>query len=268
MSSTSARRTVPGLAAMARAGEKIAMLTCYDASFATMLDRTGVDALLIGDSLGMVIGGHSSTLPVTLDEMIYHTRCVAAGARSALIIADLSFGSYQASREQAYANGARLMAAGAQMVKVEGGAWLAPTVEFLVARGIPVCGHLGLQPQSVHRFGGYKVQGKTDTSARVLHEDAHALAAAGIELLVLEMVPAQLAGEVTAALGVPTIGIGAGAACSGQVLVLYDMLGIYPGKPARFVRNFMTGNDSIEAAVVAYVKAVKDGSFPAPEHCV
>jgi len=268
MSSASARRTVPGLAAMARAGEKIAMLTCYDASFATMLDRTGVDALLIGDSLGMVIGGHSSTLPVALDEMIYHTRCVAAGARSALIIADLSFGSYQASREQAYASGARLMAAGAQMVKVEGGAWLAPTVEFLVARGIPVCGHLGLQPQSVHRFGGYKAQGKTDSSARVLREDAHALAAAGIELLVLEMVPAQLAGEVTAALGVPTIGIGAGAACSGQVLVLYDMLGIYPGKPARFVRNFMTGSDSIEAAVAAYVKAVKDGSFPAPEYYV
>lgn len=268
MSSASARRTVPGLATMARAGEKIAMLTCYDASFATMLDRAGVDAVLIGDSLGMVIGGHSSTLPVTIDDMIYHTRCVAAGARSALIVADMSFGSYQASREQAYANGARLMAAGAQMVKIEGGAWLAPTVEFLVARGIPVCGHLGLQPQSVHRFGGYKAQGKTDTSARALREDADALAAAGIELLVFEMVPAQLAGEVTAALGVPTIGIGAGAACSGQVLVLYDMLGIYPGKPARFVRNFMTGHDSIEAAVAAYVKAVKDGSFPAPEHCV
>jgi 3-methyl-2-oxobutanoate hydroxymethyltransferase len=268
MSSASARRTVPGLSGMARAGEKIAMLTCYDASFATMLDRAGVDSLLIGDSLGMVIAGQGSTLAVTIDEMIYHTRCVAAGARSALIVADMSFGSYQASREQAYANAARLMAAGAQMVKVEGGAWLAPTVEFLVARGIPVCGHLGLQPQSVHRFGGYKAQGKTDTSARALREDAHALAAAGIELLVLEMVPAQLAGEVTAALGVPTIGIGAGPDCSGQVLVLYDMLGIYPGKPARFVRNFMTGQDSIEAAVAAYVKAVKNGSFPGSEHCV
>jgi 3-methyl-2-oxobutanoate hydroxymethyltransferase len=268
MSSASGRRTVPGLAGMARAGEKIAMLTCYDASFATMLDGAGVDSVLIGDSLGMVIGGQSSTLAVTLDEMVYHTRCVAAGARSALIIADMSFGSYQASREQAYANAARLMAAGAQMVKVEGGAWLAPTVEFLVARGIPVCGHLGLQPQSVHRFGGYRAQGKTDTSARALREDAHALAAAGIELLVLEMVPAQLAGEVTAAFGVPTIGIGAGPDCSGQVLVLYDMLGIYPGKPARFVRNFMTGQDGIEAAVTAYVKAVKNGSFPGPEHCV
>jgi 3-methyl-2-oxobutanoate hydroxymethyltransferase len=253
---------------MARSREKIAMLTCYDASFAAMLDRTGVDSLLVGDSLGMVIGGHSSTLPVAIEDMIYHTRCVAAGARSALLIADMSFGSYQASREQAYANAARLMAAGAQMVKVEGGAWLAPTVEFLVARGIPVCGHLGLQPQSVHRYGGYKAQGKTDASAQALREDTQALVAAGIELLVFEMVPAQLAAEITSTIAVPTIGIGAGSACSGQVLVLYDMLGIYPGKPARFVRNFMVGSDSIEAAVASYVRAVKDGSFPGPEHCV
>ena len=261
------RRTVPGLSAMARAGEKIAMLTCYDASFAALLDRAGVDVLLVGDSLGMVIGGHASTLPVTLDEMIYHTRCVAAGARQALVVADMSFGSYQASREQAYANAARLMAAGAQMVKLEGGAWLAPTVEFLVARGIPVCGHLGLQPQSVHRFGGYKAQGKTDASAQALADDARALAAAGIELLVLEMVPAALAAEITAQGAVPTIGIGAGPGCSGQVLVLYDMLGIYP-KPARFVRNFMTGRETIEGAIAAYLTAVKDGSFPGPEHCV
>jgi 3-methyl-2-oxobutanoate hydroxymethyltransferase len=252
---------------MAHAGEKIAMLTCYDASFAALLDRAGVDALLIGDSLGMVIGGHASTLPVTLDEMIYHTRCVAAGARQALVVADMSFGSYQATREEAYANAARLMAAGAQMVKLEGGAWLAPTVEFLVARGIPVCGHLGLQPQSVHRVGGYKAQGKTEASARVLREDAQALAAAGIDLLVLEMVPAALAAEITAQRAVPTIGIGAGAGCNGQVLVLYDMLGIYP-KPARFVRNFMTGSETIEAAIAAYVAAVKDGSFPASEHCI
>jgi 3-methyl-2-oxobutanoate hydroxymethyltransferase len=242
------------------------MLTCYDASFAAVLDRAGVDALLIGDSLGMVIGGHASTLPVTLDEMIYHTRCVAAGARQALVLADMSFGSYQATREQAYANAARLMAAGAQMVKLEGGAWLAPTVEFLVARGIPVCGHLGLQPQSVHRVGGYKAQGKTEASARVLREDAQALATAGIELLVLEMVPAALAAEITAQRTVPTIGIGAGPGCSGQVLVLYDMLGIYP-KPARFVRNFMTEGKTIEGAIEAYVTAVKDGSFPGPEHC-
>ena len=265
---TNPARTVPGLAAMARQGEKIAMLTCYDASFAALLDRAGVDVMLVGDSLGMVIGGHASTLPVTQDEMVYHTRCVAAGAHAALVVADMSFGSYQASREQAYGNAARLMAAGAKMIKVEGGAWLAPTVEFLVARGIPVCGHLGLQPQSVHRLGGYKAQGKTDASARALHDDARALTAAGIDLLVLEMVPAALAAELTAEITAPTIGIGAGPACSGQVLVLYDMLGIYPGKPARFVRNFITGSDSIEAAVVAYVEAVKSGSFPGPEHSV
>jgi 3-methyl-2-oxobutanoate hydroxymethyltransferase len=266
MTATASVRTVPGLAAMARQGEKIAMLTCYDASFAALLDRAGVDVLLIGDSLGMVIGGRTTTLAVTLEEMTYHTRCVAAGARNALVIADMSFGSYQASAEQAYANAARLMAAGAQMVKLEGGAWVARTVEFLVARGVPVCGHLGLQPQSVHRLGGYKVQGKTDTSARVLHEDAHALTVAGADLLVLELVPAALAAELTAEIAVPTIGIGAGPRCSGQVLVLYDMLGIYPGKTARFVRNFMTGAASVEEAVTAYVRAVKDGSFPGPEH--
>jgi 3-methyl-2-oxobutanoate hydroxymethyltransferase len=253
---------------MAREGEKIAMLTCYDASFAVLLERAGVDAILVGDSLGMVIGGHSSTLPVTLDEMVYHTRCVAASAKNALVIADMSFGSYQASPEQAYGNAARLMAAGAQMVKLEGGEWLAPTAEFLVERGIPVCGHLGLQPQSVHRLGGYKTQGKTEASARALHEGARRLADAGVALLVFEMIPADLAASLTAELTVPTIGIGAGPGCSGQVLVLYDMLGIYPGKLARFVRNFMSGSNSIEAAVAAYVKAVKEGSFPGPEHCV
>ena len=267
MTTTTAKRTVPGLAAMARQGEKIAMLTCYDASFASLLDRAGVDAMLIGDSLGMVIGGHVSTLAVTLDDMVYHTRCVAAATRSAVVIADMSFGSYQASPEQAYANAARLMAAGAEMVKLEGGAWVARTVEFLVARGIPVCGHLGLQPQSVHRLGGYRAQGKTEASAQLLREDTHALAVAGVDLLVFEMVPAALAATLTTEIAVPTIGIGAGPGCSGQVLVLYDMLGIYPGKPARFVRNFMTGSDSIEGAVAAYIKAVRDGSFPGPEHC-
>jgi 3-methyl-2-oxobutanoate hydroxymethyltransferase len=253
---------------MARTGEKIAMLTCYDASFAALLDRAGVDAMLVGDSLGMVIGGHASTLPVTLEDMVYHTRCVAMRAKAALVIADLSFGSYQASPQQAYGSAARLMAAGAQMVKLEGGAWLAPTIEFLVMRGIPVCGHLGLQPQSVNRLGGYKVQGKTEESARELRDDACRLAAAGVALLVLEMVPAALATELTAELSVPTIGIGAGPGCSGQVLVLYDMLGIYPGKPMRFVRNFMAGSTGIETAVTAFVQAVKDGSFPGPEHCM
>jgi 3-methyl-2-oxobutanoate hydroxymethyltransferase len=265
---TPARRTVPRLAAMRRDGEKIAMLTCYDASFAALSERAGVDALLIGDSLGTVIGGHATTLPVTLDDMIYHTRAVAAGARRALIVADTSFASYQETPQQAYANAARLLSAGAQMVKLEGGAWLAPTIEFLVERGIPVCGHLGLQPQSVHRLGGYQVQGNTEASALELADDARRLVAAGIALLVLEMIPASLAAELAAELAMPTIGIGAGPDCSGQVLVLYDMLGIYPGKPARFVRNFMCGSESIEAAIGAYVKAVKDGSFPDPMHCV
>ena len=199
--------------------------------------------------------------------MVYHTRAVASATQNALLVADLSFGSYQQSPEQAFANAALLMAAGAQMVKIEGGAWLAPTIEFLSRRGIPVCGHLGLQPQSVHRYGGYKAQGKSEESARELRDDAARMVDAGIELLVLEMVPATLAKTVTAELAVPTIGIGAGPACSGQVLVLYDMLGIYPGKPPRFVRNFMNGNSDIEAAVTAYVRAVKDGSFPGPEHC-
>jgi len=253
---------------MKKRGERIVMITAYDYSTARLVSDAGIPLVLVGDSLGMVICGHPTTLPVTLDEMIYHTRCVAAGARSALVIADMSFGSYQAGAEQAYASAARLMAAGAQMVKLEGGAWVARSVEFLVARGIPVCGHLGLQPQSVHRLGGYKAQGKTDASARALREDAHALALAGADLLVLEMVPAALATELTADVAVPTIGIGAGPGCSGQVLVLYDMLGIYPGKTARFVRNFMTGSASVEEAVQAYVRAVKDGSFPASEHSI
>lgn len=267
MTVTTARRTVPTLKSMARTNEKIAMLTCYDASFAALEDRAGVDVMLVGDSLGMVIEGHASTLPVSLADMLHHTRAVAAGASNALIVADLPFGSYQQSPQQAYGGAAQLMAAGAQMIKVEGGRWLAPTVEFLVERSIPVCGHLGLTPQSVHALGGYKVQGKTEESGRRLVDDAAALVEAGIELLVLEMVPASLAETLTLEITTPTIGIGAGPGCSGQVLVLYDMLAIYPGKMARFVRNFMQGNDSIEAAVAAYVRAVKDGSFPAPEHC-
>lgn len=267
MTVTTARRTVPTLKAMAGANEKIAMLTCYDASFAALEERAGVDVMLVGDSLGMVIEGHASTLPVSLADMLHHTRAVAAGARNALVVADLPFGSYQQSPQQAYAGAAQLMAAGAQMIKMEGGRWLAPTVEFLVERSIPVCGHLGLTPQSVHALGGYKVQGRTEESGKRLVDDAHALADAGIELLVLEMVPADLATSLTGAIAAPTIGIGAGPGCSGQVLVLYDMLSIYPGRMARFVRNFMDGSASIEAAVAAYVRAVKDGSFPAPEHC-
>ena len=261
------RVSVPALQAMARDGTRITMLTCYDASFAARCDDAGVDVLLVGDSLGMVIQGHASTLPVTLEDTLYHTRCVARGSRRALVIADLPFGSYQTSREAAYAASAAALQAGAQMVKLEGGAWLAPTIEFLVERSVPVCGHIGLTPQSVHAFGGYRVQGRTEPAAEALVADAQAIGAAGCALIVVECVPRALTPRLAAAAKAPLIGIGAGPECAGQVLVIYDALGITPGKPARFVRNFMSGAASIEAALAAYVAAVRDGSFPAPEHC-
>ncbi len=258
--------TLPRLAEMRARGEKIAVLTCYDASFAALFDRCAVDVILVGDSLGMVLQGLTSTLPVTLEQMAYHTACVARGAKTTWIVADLPFASYQQSREQAYASAARLMQDGAHMVKMEGGSWLAPTIEFIVTRGIPVCAHLGLTPQSVHALGGYRVQGKGSGAAEALMQDAHAVSQAGAQMLVLEMVPAALAAEVTSQLDLATIGIGAGADCSGQVLVLHDMLGVYPGKPARFVKNFMEGSASIEEALCNYVREVKDGSFPGIEH--
>jgi 3-methyl-2-oxobutanoate hydroxymethyltransferase len=257
--------TLTTLKAMRSNGDKIAVLTCYDASFARVLDAAGVEVLLVGDSLGMVVQGHTSTLPVKLAEMSYHTHCVAAGTERAFIVADLPFGSYQASPERAFAAAARLMAAGAQMVKLEGGAVMVETVAFLTQRGIPVCAHVGLLPQSVNQLGGYRVQGREDAAAAQLVADARALEAAGAGLVVLEMVPAALAQAVTEALAIPTIGIGAGADCSGQVLVLYDMLGLYPRAP-KFSKNFLAAADGIEAAVRAYVAAVKDGSFPAAEH--
>lgn len=247
-------------------GEKIAVLTSYDASFAALSDKAGVEVLLVGDSLGMTIQGHSSTLPVSLQDMQYHTRCVASTARNAFIVTDMPFGSYQRNPEQAFDNAATLMAAGAQMVKVEGGSIMLDTVRFLVQRGIPVCGHLGLTPQAVHQLGGYRVQGRDQAAAAQLLDDAVQLAQAGASMLVLEMVPTRLAAEVSQAIQIPVIGIGAGKDCDGQVLVLQDMLGIYAGKSPRFVRNFMQGARSIEAALVSYVAAVKDGSFPAAEH--
>ena len=260
--------TLVELARMRADGEKIAMLTCYDASFAALCDTAGVDTLLVGDSLGMVLQGHGSTLPVTLEQMAYHTACVARGAKRPLIVTDMPFASYQENREQALRGAAQLMAAGAQMVKLEGGEWLADTVHFLVQRGIPVCAHIGLTPQSVHQLGGYRVQGKDEAGAAQLKQDAQALQQAGASMVVLEMVPAALAGAVTKELqAMATIGIGAGKDCDGQVLVLHDMLGVYPGRKARFVKNFMDGRAGITEAVAAYVAAVKDGSFPAPEHC-
>jgi len=261
------RVTVPQLQTRARDGEKLVMLTCYDASFAAISEQAGVDILLIGDSLGMVIQGRESTLSVTLEETEYHVRCVAAGSRAALVVADMPFASFQESPAQAFRSCARMMAAGAQMVKLEGGAVMVETTRFLVDRGIPVCAHIGLTPQSVHALGGYRVQGRGEAAAGRLVADAKALEEAGAAMVLMEAMPAELAGRVTRSLSVPTIGIGAGPDVSGQVLVHYDMLDIYPGHKARFVRNFMAGAPSIPAAIAAYVKAVKDKSFPAPEHC-
>ncbi len=251
---------------MAQDGEKITMLTCYDASFAAVLDAAGVDTLLIGDSLGMVLQGHDSTLPVTLTDVIYHTACVARGSKRAWIIADMPFGTFQTGPADAFRNAAQLMAAGAQMVKVEGGETMVETIRFLTARGIPVCGHLGLTPQSVNMLGGYRIQGKTDFQAQQLIAEAKMLEEAGAGMLVLELIPAALSRQVTAALRIPTIGIGAGVDCSGQVLVLHDMLDVYPGKKARFVKNFLTGAGSVQGAVEAYVREVKAKTFPAAEH--
>jgi len=260
------RVTIPQLQEKARAGEKLAMLTCYDASFAGLCEAAGVDILLIGDSLGMVIQGHDSTLAVTVEQTEYHVRCVTRGCTKPMIIADMPFGSFQASKEQAFGNAARLMAAGAQMVKLEGGAVMVETTRFLVERAVPVCAHIGLTPQSVHAFGGYKVQGKTDAAADKLVEDAKALEAAGAAIVLMEAMPAAVARRVTESLRVPTIGIGAGLDVSGQVLVLHDMLDVYQGRKARFVKNFMEGAPSVKAAVEAYVKAVKAKTFPGPEH--
>jgi 3-methyl-2-oxobutanoate hydroxymethyltransferase len=257
--------TVPRLQQMRAANEPIAMLTCYDASFAALLDSAGVDVLLIGDSLGNVLQGQTTTLPVSIADIAYHTASVARGNRNALVVADLPFGSY-GTPVDAFANSVKLMQAGAQMVKLEGGEWLVETVRFLVERSVPVCAHLGLTPQSVHAFGGFKVQGKTDAAAEQLKRDARALEAAGAQLVVLEAVPARLGAEVTQLLSIPTIGIGAGVDCSGQVLVLHDMLGVFPGKRPRFVKDFMAGQTSIQGAVQAYVRAVKERTFPGAEH--
>ncbi len=251
---------------MAAKGEKVAVLTCYDASFATLLEAAGVEVLLVGDSLGMTLQGEDTTLPVTLADMVYHTRCVARGSQQAYIVADLPFGSYQESPQQALRSAAQLMAAGAHMVKLEGGQVMVETVEFLTARGIPVCAHVGLTPQSVHQLGGYRVQGRSEAAAEQLLLDTLALQQAGASLVVLEALPATLALKITSQLAIPTIGIGAGPGCSGQVLVLHDILGIYPGKTPKFARNFMAGADSIQAAVQGYVREVKSGAFPAPEH--
>lgn len=258
--------TLPALLKMRSEGDKITMLTAYDASFAALMDRAGVEMILVGDSLGMVCQGHASTLPVTIDEVAYHTASVARGNETAFLAADMPFGSYGTPKDT-FHNAVKIMQAGAQMVKLEGGAWLCDTVRFLTERAIPVCAHLGLTPQSLHQFGGFKVQAKTEQAANKLKADALALQQAGATALILEAIPAGLAKEVTESLAIPTIGIGAGPQCSGQVLVMHDMLGVFPGHKPRFVKNFMESQTSIEGAVRAFITAVKEGSFPAPEHC-
>ena len=259
--------SLPRLLEMHTRGEKITMLTSYDATFAAVADAAGVECILVGDSLGMVCQGLHSTVGVSLEDMRYHTESVARGIRraqgTAWVIADLPFGTYQESKEQAFRSAAVLMQAGAHMIKLEGGGWTTEVVHFLVQRGIPVCAHLGLTPQTVHALGGYRVQGKSDASAELLTQEAHALQEAGASMLVLEMVPAELSASLTQSLTrCATIGIGAGKDTAGQVLVLHDMLGVNLGKMPKFVRNFMADSASIRGAMEAYVAAVKDGSFP------
>ena len=259
--------TVPRLRQMKEAGERIVSLTAYDASFARLMDACGVDVVLVGDSLGMVVQGHKSTLPVTVADIVYHSACVARGLRSALLVADMPFQSCATPLRALESAAPMLAEGGASMVKIEGAGPMLEAIEFLSARDIPVCAHLGLTPQSVLKLGGYKVQGREQTAAAQLLSDAAAVAAAGAEMLVLECVPSALAAEVTASLQIPTIGIGAGPGCDGQILVLHDMLGVNSGhRRPRFVKNFLEGNDSIAAAVQAYALAVRDGSFPGSEH--
>jgi 3-methyl-2-oxobutanoate hydroxymethyltransferase len=260
--------TVPGLRAMKTQGQRIVMLTAYDASFAWQLEAAGIDVALVGDSLGMVVQGHASTLPVTLDQMVYHTGAVARGLSATLLVADVPF---MADRDVSHVleAGARLVGeAGAAMVKIEGAAaHVLEGIAALTARAIPVCAHLGLTPQSVHRFGGFRIQGREPSAADRLLADALAVQAAGAELLVMEGVPVELGRRVTEALAIPVIGIGAGPHCDGQVLVIHDMLGITPGKRPKFSKDFLAGRDSVAAAIGAYAEDVRSGAFPAPEHC-
>jgi 3-methyl-2-oxobutanoate hydroxymethyltransferase len=259
--------TINTLAQMRAAGEKIACITAYDASFAALVDAAGVDVVLVGDSLGMVIQGHDTTVPVTMDQMVYHSAAVARGLQHAFLMADLPFASYT-SRELALANSVRLMQeGGARMVKLESGASQLDIVEYLTSHDIAVCAHLGLKPQSVHKTGGFRVQGREEQAAARMLTDARALEAAGADLLLLECIPAALGGEITRGVHVPVIGIGAGPDTDGQILVLYDVLDVTAGRKPRFVRNFMPDAGSCQAAIAAYVAAVRGGAYPALEHC-
>src|SRR5512138_3550132 len=258
---------VATLASMKAEGEKIAAITAYDASFATLVDDAGVDVVLVGDSLGMVIQGHDTTVPVTLDDVIYHCRAVSRGLYRPFLMADMPFMTY-ASREQALENAVRLMQdGGAKIVKLEGGAGQIEIVEFLASHDIAVCAHLGLKPQSVHKVGGFRVQGREQAAAKQMLDDAKALEAAGADVVLLECIPSALGAEITRALEVPVIGIGAGPDTDGQILVLYDVLNITTGRKPRFSKNFLAGRDSALEAVKAYTQAVKSREYPAAEHC-
>lgn len=256
--------TITSLQNLKKSGEKFPVVTGYDASFARLAELAGIEVVLVGDSLGNVFQGHDSTVPVTIDDMVYHTAAVRRGNGKSLLVADLPFMTY-ATEQQAFDNSAKLMQAGAHMVKLEGGSWLLDTVSKLVERGIPVCGHLGLTPQSVNVFGGFRVQGREDASAERIVEDARALEAAGVDLLVVECVPESLGAVITEALTIPVIGIGAGPATDAQVLVIYDLLGISPRQP-KFVKNFLEGKGSVLQALEDYAQEVRAGTFPAEEH--
>lgn len=260
-----AQVTAQSLRQLKQQGEKFACVTAYDASFAACIAAAGVETILVGDSLGMVLQGHRDTLPVTMEHMAYHVASASRGNGDALLIGDMPFMSY-ATTEQTLDNAAQLMRAGAHMVKLEGGAWLSDSIYKLTQRGIPVCGHLGLTPQSVNTLGGFKVQGRSESDARRIVDDAREVEAAGADLLVLECIPRELAREVSKQLAIPVIGIGAGPDTDAQVLVLHDLLGL-TARPPRFVKNFMTGQSSIEGAISAFASAVKSGQFPAKEHC-
>ena len=261
------RVTVTTLRKMKAEGEKIASLTAYDASFAAVLDEAGIDIILVGDSLGMVVQGHDTTVPVTVDDMVYHSRCVASRCQRALLMVDMPFMSYSSS-QQALETARRLMQeGGGQMVKLEGGEREVETVRKLSEQGVPVCAHIGLQPQLINKLGGYRVQGREQHQATKMLEDAVALQEAGADALLLECVPEILAAEITANLDIPTIGIGASPACDGQILVLHDILGITPGHVPKFAKNFLQGNKSVQDAISSYVVEVKRGTFPATEHC-
>jgi len=260
-----AKITTATLQKMKQNGEKISTITAYDASFAKLFDQAGIHAILIGDSLGMVLQGNDDTLPVDIEHMAYHTQCVKRGVEETLIISDMPFMSY-ATKEQAFANAAKLMQAGASMVKIEGGLWLVETIEGLVERGIPVCAHLGLTPQSVNVFGGFKVQGRNDNKAQEMIEHAKAVEAAGAQLLVLECIPASLGKAISQAVSIPTIGIGAGKDTDGQILVMHDALGISCSYMPKFSRNFLIDTGDIKKAIELYIAEVSTGNFPGDDH--